>query len=298
MRVLITGGTGQLGLALARECESHSDTVLSAGSEQLDISDREMVLQAVGAWRPEVIIHCGAWTDVDGCERDPSKAMRVNAWGSRNVAEAAANVGARVVGVSTDYVFDGRGGGPAGGLGYTEWDPTNPINVYGRSKFAGERELLDRLGGDACVVRTAWVCGPDGKNFLKTMLRVADAGAAENSPVTVVDDQHGSPTFTDELARVLRELAVQRVSGVFHASNSGSTTWHGFAQKIFLATGHNGDRVKPVSSADLLPTRPAERPAYSLLDSIALDGLGLRPMDDWQVALERNLRAMERFTGA
>jgi dTDP-4-dehydrorhamnose reductase len=297
MRVLVTGGTGQLGIAVAKECEINNDTVLCAGSAELDVSNRELVLQVFGAWRPEVIIHCGAWTDVDGCETDVAKAMRINAWGSRNVAEAAANVGARVVAVSTDYVFDGLGAGPAGGEAYHEWDETNPLNAYGRSKLAGEREVLSRLGGDGCVVRTAWVCSPDGKNFLKTMLRVADAGAAENSPVTVVDDQHGSPTFTDDLARVLRELAVRRVSGVYHAANKGPTTWHGFAKAIFAASGHDAARVVPIKSADLLPARPAARPAYSLLDSLALDALGLRPMDDWSVALERNLRTMDRFSG-
>ncbi len=298
MRVLVTGGTGQLGLAVAKECESNQDTVLSAGSLQLDVSNREQVLQVAGAWRPEVIVHCGAWTDVDGCETDVVKGMRINAWGSRNIAEAAELVGARVVAVSTDYVFDGKGGGPTGGQAYNEWDEPNPINAYGRSKLAGEREIMGRLGGDACVVRTAWVCSPDGKNFLKTMLRVADAGAETNGVVTVVDDQHGSPTFTDDLARVLRELAVRRVAGVYHAANRGPTTWHGFAAAIFAMSGHDASRVVAVKSDELLPIRPAPRPAYSLLDSVALDSLGLREMDPWPVALERNLRNMSRFVGA
>ncbi len=298
MRVLITGGTGQLGLALQRTCMAAGDEVNSLGSAQCSVADREAVLQVVGAWRPTVIMHCGAWTDVDGCEQNPEHAMLVNAWGSRNVAEAAAQVGARVVGVSTDYVFDGRGAGPAGGRPYNEWDETNPLNEYGRSKLAGERELIDRLGGDACIVRTAWVCGAEGKNFLRTMLRVADEGAAEARPVTVVDDQHGSPTFTDDLAAVLRELAVRRVGGVFHVSNPGRTTWHGFAAAIFAMSGHNPDRVKPVSSADLLPVRPAPRPGFSLLGSVARDALGLHPLAEWQVALERTLRTMGRFAGA
>ncbi len=295
MRVLITGGTGQLGMALIRECTAHADEVLAAGSAELDVSNREQVLQVVGAWRPEVILHSGAWTDVDGCEADPVRAMRINAWGSRNVAEAADYVDARVVGLSTDYVFDGRGAGPQGGGAYHEWESPNPISQYGRSKLAGEREMLERLGGRACVVRTAWVCGPDGKNFLKTMLRVADQGADASTPVTVVDDQHGSPTFTDDLARVVRQLAVRRVGGVFHASNRGPTTWFDFARAIFAASGHDAERVRPVSSKDLQPQRPAPRPAFSLLDSVALDALGLAPMDDWPVALERALRTLDRF---
>jgi dTDP-4-dehydrorhamnose reductase len=294
MRMLVTGGTGQLGQAMVREAERHGDTVLAAGSSELNLANREQVLQVVGAFRPEAIIHGGAWTDVDGCELDSRRAFLINAWGSRVVAEAAELVGARVVGVSTDYVFDGNGGGPAGGEAYTEWDQPDPLNVYGRSKLAGERELLERLGGSACVVRTAWVCGPDGKNFLKTMLRLADEGAAEAKAVSVVNDQHGSPTFTDDLARVLRELAVRRVSGVFHASNQGPTTWWEFAAEIFRIAGHDPGRVLPVSTAELLPARPAARPAFSLLDSVARDALGLASMPDWRASLKTALTALGR----
>ena len=293
MRVLITGGSGQLGLALTRVCAAAGDEVNALASADCDVSDREAVLQLVGAWRPSVIMHSGAWTDVDGCELDSERAMRVNAWGCRNVAEAADFVGARVVGVSTDYVFDGRG--PVGGRAYHEWDATAPINEYGRSKLAGERELLGRLGGDACVVRTAWVCGPEGKNFLLTMLRLAEQGKSEGSPVSVVTDQHGAPTFTDDLARVLRELAVRRVGGVFHASNAGRTTWHEFASAIFTMAGYDATRVLPIASSELLPARPAARPAFSVLGSVARDALGLVPMDAWSVALERTLRDMGRF---
>ncbi len=191
-------------------------------------------------------------------------------------------------------------GNGAGGHGrpYNEWDDTNPINEYGRSKLAGERELLGRLAGDACVVRTAWVCGAEGKNFLRTMLRLADEGHAQASTINVVDDQHGSPTFTDDLAAVLRELAVRRVSGVFHASNPGRTTWHGFAQAIFAMAGHDPSRVLAVSSAEMLAARPAPRPGFSLLGSVARDALGLQPMAQWPDALERTLRTMGRFAGA
>jgi dTDP-4-dehydrorhamnose reductase len=294
MRVLVTGGSGQLGLALGRTLERHGDDSLILGSTQLDVSDRELVLQVVGAYRPEVIIHGGAWTDVDGCETDPIRAFRVNAWGSRVIGEAAELVGARVVGVSTDYVFDGRGGGATGGLAYHEWDATSPLNQYGRSKLAGEQELLDRLGGHACVARTAWVCGPDGKNFLKTMLRLADQGAADNTTITVVNDQHGSPTFTDDLAAALRELAVKRAAGVFHVSNPGATTWFDFAAEIFRRAGHNPDRVLPVSTDELLPKRPAPRPAFSLLGSVARDAFGLTPLPEWPVSLGRTLQIMGR----
>jgi dTDP-4-dehydrorhamnose reductase len=295
MRVLITGGTGQLGMAVADVCLQAGDEVLSPGHSDLDVANREQVLQVTGAWRPEVVIHCAAWTNVDGCEQEPRKAMQANAWGSRVVAEAA-DIVARVVAVSTDYVFNGKGSGLNGGLAYTEWDTPDPLNEYGRSKLAGEREVMERLGARGCVVRTAWVCGPDGNNFLKTMLRLADHGADERKTISVVDDQHGSPTFTLDLARVLRELAVRRASGVFHASNPGPTTWHEFAQQIFERSGHDAGRVLPVSTEELLPKRPAPRPAFSLLDSVALDGFGVPRMRDWHEALDDTLRGMGRLS--
>jgi dTDP-4-dehydrorhamnose reductase len=294
MRVLVTGGTGQLGQALARTLGAAGDDFSLWSSSDLDVGNREQVLQIVGGMRPDVIIHGGAWTDVDGCETDPERAYRINAWGSRVVAEAADLCGARVVGVSTDYVFSGRGGGPGDGRAYHEWDATDPLNEYGRSKLAGEHELLNRLGSRACVVRTAWVCGPDGKNFLKTMLRLAEAGAADRSTLTVVNDQHGSPTFTDDLALAIRELAVRRASGVVHVSNPGATTWFDFAAEIFRRAGHDPSRVIPVTTEELLPKRPAPRPKFSLLGSMARDGFGITPLPEWPASLQRALVALGR----
>jgi dTDP-4-dehydrorhamnose reductase len=234
-----------------------------------------------------VVLHTAAWTNVDGCETDPDRAYLVNAMGTRNVAEAARLVGARVVGVSTDYVFDGRGTGPSGGGAYNEWDATGPISHYGRSKLGGEHELIDLLGPDATVVRTSWVCGEHGSNFVKTMLRLAVEGAGEQRPVTVVDDQHGTPTFTPDLAATIRLLALHRMPGRFHVSNAGPTTWFEVARAVFAAAGQPPERVRPVTTAQLLPARPAPRPAWSVLDNAGLRAVGLPALGDWHEPLER-----------
>ena len=198
----------------------------------------------------------------------------MNALGTRHVAEGARIAGARVLYVSTDYVFDGRATTP-----YTEWDATNPLSMYGRSKLAGERELC---GGDT-VVRTSWVCGLDGSNFVKTMLRVA----AERETLTVVADQHGCPTFTPDLAATIKLLVVHRRPGVFHVTNQGPTTWFAFARAILAAAGLDPDRVHPITSAELDPPRPAPRPAYSVLDNAALRLSDIPLLPDWHESLER-----------
>ena len=289
MRALVTGANGQLGLEVARVWGAAGDELMLCAHSDLDVADREATLQAIGASQPDVVLHLGAWTNVDGCETDPARAYASNAIGSRNVAEASALIGARVVYVSTDYVFDGRGNGSGPAGGYTEWDATGPVSHYGRSKLGGEQETRSILGPAATVVRTSWVCGEFGNNFVKTMLRLALDPAAK--PVTVVDDQRGCPTFTADLAVTLRQLAVGRYPGVFHASNEGALTWCGFARAIFEAAGANSDRVTPISSDQLVPVRPAPRPAFSVLDNAALRGVGLAALPPWQPALEQCVRA-------
>jgi dTDP-4-dehydrorhamnose reductase len=275
VRVLITGAGGQLGHDLERAFagDAHHD-VVACTRDRLDLASRDSVLQAITTVAPDAVIHAGAWTNVDGCETDPDEAWRVNALGTRHVAEAARLVGARVLYVSTDYVFDGTATTP-----YTEWSPTNPLSMYGRSKLAGEHEL----GPDDGVVRTSWVCGVDGTNFVKTMLRVA----AERDTVTVVDDQHGCPTFTADLAAAVKLLVVHRRPGVFHVTNQGATTWFGFARAIFAAAGLDRERVHPITTAELHPPRPAPRPAYSVLDNAALRLSDLPLLADWHEPLER-----------
>lgn len=290
MTILVTGGNGQLGTELGFVLSAAGDDAMIASSAELDVTDRDLVHQVLGAVRPEVVIHGGAWTNVDGCELDPQRAFAVNALGSRHVAEASANIGAHVIYLSTDYVFDGRGTGPQGGGAYNEWDQPNPVSHYGRSKLGGELEMQRVLGVDATIVRASWVVGRFGSNFVKTMLGLAANPA--NERVTVVDDQRGCPTFTADLAPMLRRLAIGRFPGTFHVSNAGPVSWFEFAQAIFSAAGHDSGRVVPIASAELLPARPAPRPAVSVLENAALRGYGLGEMPAWQSALRDTVDAL------
>lgn len=294
MRVLITGANGQLGQELQRVCAGAGDHVVALTRAQLDVTKREEVLQHLGAIAADVVLHTAAWTNVDGCELDPTRAYEINAMGCRHLAEAANLTGARVVGVSTDYVFNGAGTGPNGGGPYNEWDSTAPVSHYGRSKLGGEQELTTLLGPDATIVRTSWVCGEFGSNFVKTMVRLAREGAAESKVVTVVDDQHGTPTFTPHLAATIRALAVSRLPGLFHVSNADPTTWFHVAQAVFEAAGEDPHRVRPVSTAELLPQRPAARPQYSVLDNAALRAVGLPALADWQEPLAELVAALRQ----
>jgi dTDP-4-dehydrorhamnose reductase len=280
VRVLITGAGGQLGHDLQRAFagDPHHEVVACTRAE-LDLSSRDSVLQVVTTVAPDVVVHAGAWTNVDGCETEPDRAWRVNALGTRHVAEGSRLAGARVLYVSTDYVFDGTATSP-----YTEWSPTNPLSMYGASKLAGEREL----GPGDTVVRTSWVCGPDGANFVKTMLRLA----GERESLTVVHDQHGCPTFTPDLAAAIKLLAVRRLPGVFHVTNQGATTWFEFARAIFAAAGLDPGRVQPIPTSELQPARPAPRPAFSVLDNAALRLCDLPLLPDWQAPLERMVKEL------
>jgi dTDP-4-dehydrorhamnose reductase len=277
-RVLITGAAGQLGRDLVDEFAAGGDgsahDVLALDHAQLDVSDRDAVLQALGSIHPEVVVHTAAWTAVDACEADPDRAMAVNALGTRHVAEGARRVGAHVCYISTDYVFDGRATRP-----YTEWDEPNPLSVYGRSKLAGEHEL----DPEHAIVRTSWVCGRHGANIVHTVLRLA----AEGGPLRFVDDQLGCPTFTMDLAQTVRSLALSRRPGVFHVTNQGATTWFGLAQAIMTAAGRDPDRVEPITTDALRPRRAAPRPANSVLDNAALRLSGLPRLRPWPEPLQR-----------
>ena len=280
MRILVTGAGGQLGTDLV--AAGHRYEMVAATSAMLDVGDRDMVLAAVTSTAPDLIIHAAAWTAVDACESDPERAYRVNAFGCRNVAEAARLTGAHLVAVSTDYVFDGSKQDP-----YVEWDPTGPLSVYGRSKLAGEQEIAALLPG-ATIARTAWVCGVHGSNMVKTILRLA----AGEGPLRFVDDQRGCPTFTEDLAGMLLQLGIGRRPGVFHVTNQGPTTWYGFARDVLAAAGHDPERVAPISTADLDPPRPAPRPANSVLDNAALRMSGIALLPDHHESLERTVKAL------
>ena len=277
MKVLVTGAGGQLGRDLVAACDR--DDVVACDHATLDVTDRDAVLSAITSVRPDAVVHTAAWTAVDACESDPDRAFQINALGTRHVAEACRRAGAHLVYVSTDYVFDGTAPMP-----YVEWDQPNPLSVYGRSKLGGEQEV----GPDDAIVRISWVCGAHGSNMVKTVLRLA----AEHDRLTFVDDQRGCPTFTADLAPLLRALAVSRRPGTFHATNQGATTWFEFARAVLAAAGQDPRRVDPIPTSALQPPRPAPRPANSVLDNAALRLSGWPLLDDWHEPLERLVKEL------
>ena len=280
MRVLVTGADGQVGRELVTVFAAAGHDVVATDQTDLDVGDRDQVLQVVATTRPSAVVHAAAWTAVDACQGNPDQAFRINALAVRHVAEAARRFEAHVCHLSTDYVFDGTKSGP-----YVEWDEPNPQSVYGRSKLAGERELE----ATSTLVRTAWVFGRHGTNMVKTVLRLA----AERDELAFVDDQRGSPTFAADLAAKILELVVARRPGTFHVTNQGATTWYEFARAVLSAAGLDPDRVRPIATADMTPPRPAPRPANSVLDNAALRLSGLSLLPPWQESLDRLVQALK-----
>ncbi|MGH9136830.1 MAG: dTDP-4-dehydrorhamnose reductase [Acidimicrobiales bacterium] len=284
MKVLVTGAGGQLGHDVADVCVSAGDDVVALDHAALDVGDRDAAVGTICSIRPDVVVNCGAWTAVDACEGDPDRAFRVNALGARHVADGSARAGAHLVQVSTDYVFDGTKT-----TAYLEWDDPNPLSVYGRSKLGGEREVRWTLPGSA-IVRTAWVCGAHGRNMVRTVLDLMAADPRRE--LAFVDDQRGSPSFTRDLAVAIRRLAVGRLPGTFHVTNQGETTWYDFVRDILDAGGWSPDQVRPITTADLDPPRPAPRPANSVLDNAALRLSGLPLLPHYRESLDRLLKEM------
>jgi dTDP-4-dehydrorhamnose reductase len=307
-RVLVTGANGQLGRdvrdvlaggipvggvpageldgTLLPTVTPGTFEVLATDIDTLDLVDRDAVRDAVDGFRPDLILHGGAYTAVDACESDPDTAFAVNALGTRHMAEAAAAVGAHLVYVSTDYVFDGSADRP-----YVEWDQPAPRSIYGRSKLGGEVEVRTVCGASGTVVRTAWVSGAHGANMVKTVLRLATA--TPDGALRFVDDQHGCPTFTADLARAVVRLGTDRRPGTFHVTNQGETTWFGFVRATMTAAGFDPERVEPITTSDLDPASyPAPRPANSRLDNAALRLSGLPAMPPWQDGLARLVVAL------
>lgn len=282
MRVLITGAGGQLGIDLVRCCEMAGDDVTAVDHAVLDITDRDAVHGAVSSLQPDVVINCAAWTAVDACEGDPDRALVVNGLAVRWLAESCDRAGARLVQVSTDYVFDGSLDRP-----YLEWDDTAPQSVYGMTKLLGEREALV-LGASATVVRTSWVCGQNGANMVTTIMRLAD----QHPELAFVADQIGHPTFTADLAPMVRRLAVERRSGIHHVTNQTPTSWYGFACDVVAAMGKNPDMVRPITTAELQPPRPAPRPANSVLDNAVLRMAGVPLLRDFREPLHETVQAL------
>jgi dTDP-4-dehydrorhamnose reductase len=292
VRILITGAYGQLGRDLADALAGRvpdggvrcallgpegprpglEHEVLGTDIDTMPVNDRDAVQHVFADFRPELVLHGGAYTAVDQCETDVDGAYSVNAIGTRHVADAAAAVGAHMVYVSTDYVFDGTGTRP-----YREWDPVCPTSVYGMSKLAGEREC--RPG--TTIVRTSWLCGAHGKNIVRTALRLAEG----DGELRFVDDQQGSPTFTADLAPTIVTLGLDRRPGTFHATGSGVTTWFGLVRQVFTLAGADPERVQPIKTSDR--NDPAPRPAYSVLDNMALRLSGLPALPAWEESLAR-----------
>lgn len=282
MRVLVTGAAGQLGLDVAAFCAAAGDEVAAFDRATLDICSRSDVLGAVTTVQPDVVINCAAWTAVDACEADPDRALAANGVAVRWLAEAAHRTGAHLVQVSTDYVFDGTLDRP-----YHEWDDTDPQSVYGLTKLIGEQEAL-ALGPSAAVVRTSWVCGVHGANMVKTIMRLA----SERDALAFVADQVGHPTFTHDLAPALRRIALDRLSGVVHATNQTACSWYQFAGAVVAAMGKDPGMVQPIATADLQPPRPAPRPANSVLDNAALRMAGYPMLRDFRDPLAETVAAL------
>ncbi|MFP5310283.1 MAG: dTDP-4-dehydrorhamnose reductase [Actinomycetes bacterium] len=277
MKVLVTGAGGQLGLDLVDAYEGHE--VVGLTHADLDVADEAAVLGTVTDHEPDLVVNSAAWTAVDACESDPDRAHAVNALGPWWLARACHLVGATLVHISTDYVFDGVGfvGMDGQRRPYDELDPVRPINVYGRSKAFGERLVRETLR-EHHIVRTAWVCGARGNNFVRTMLRVG----REHGAARVVDDQIGSPTFTRDLAIAIRELSVSGRYGTVHRTNAGACSWHDLAAATFELAGLDVELTR-MSSDEL--DRPAPRPSWSVLSARHATTSGLTPMRHWRDGL-------------
>ena len=278
MRVLITGANGMVAKATAEHCRSVGDEVFALTRSEMDISDLPSVRSALEAISPEAIINCAAYTNVDGAESEPQKAYAANVLGVENLATAACDIDSRLVTISTDYVFDGAKKGF-----YDQRDTPKPRGVYAVTKRQGELAAM-QANGRTVVVRTGWIYGHGGTNFLCIM----DKLMAEGKPVKAIKDSFGTPTFAGDLAVRLRELAELDMPAVFHVTNSGpGTSYLGFAEKIRELCGFDAALIEPVSKDDL--QRPAPRPTNSKIACLFSERLGLDPMPDWDDALRRFL---------
>ncbi|MDX6421596.1 MAG: dTDP-4-dehydrorhamnose reductase [Trebonia sp.] len=296
-RWLVTGAAGMLGRDLTNLLQARGEEFTPLARADLNITDQAAVAKAVSLVKPDVVVNCAAWTAVDAAEEREEEAFAINAHGAANLAAACASAGALLVHPSTDYVFDGHASAP-----YAEDAPTAPAGAYGRTKLAGEQAVRAALPDASYIVRTAWLYGAHGKNFLKTMLRLARNGTAPG----VVADQHGQPTWTADVAAQIYALIDKSApTGIYHATSAGQTTWFGFAEEIFtLYQGHgqgqdqgqeeDSERLRltprPVTTADY-PT-PAKRPAYSVLGHEAWRAAGIAPISDWKDALHRAFPAI------
>jgi dTDP-4-dehydrorhamnose reductase len=275
MRLLVTGAGGMLGQDLVHAARAAGHDPVAPSRAQLDVTVRAAIAAAVAHAAPDAIVNCAAWTDVDGAESERAAASAVNGAGAGHVAVAAADAGASLVHVSTDYVFDGRAH-----EAYRESAPTGPLSAYGATKLEGE-QAVERAGGEHTIARSSWLFGAGGPNFVETMLRLG----AERDAVSVVTDQVGCPTFTGHLAEALVAIAAEGPRGLVHVAGAGSCSWHDFAVEIFAQAGVDC-RVDPATTAEM--ARPAPRPAFSVLASERADAPRL---PDWREGLAAYLAA-------
>ncbi len=280
MKVLVTGVKGQLGYDVVNELEKRGHTAIGTDVEEMDITDAEKVREVLNAEKPDAVIHCAAYTAVDAAEDNVELCRKINAEGTENIAKACKELGCKLLYVSTDYVFNGEGERP--------WEPDDerePLNVYGQTKYEGEL-AVEKYVEKFFIVRIAWVFGINGKNFIKTMLRIGE----DHDELTVVADQIGSPTYTYDLARLLVDMIGSDKYGRYHATNEGLCSWYDFAVEIFRQAGMDV-RVRPVTSEEY-PAK-AKRPHNSRMDKAKLEENGFERLPNWKDALGRYLRALQ-----
>ncbi len=275
-----------LGRDVAGCLRAHGADVTGVTRAELDITDPAAVRALVGRSRPAIVVNCAAYTRVDAAEAEEEQALAVNGAGAAYLAAACAAAGARLAHISTDYVFAGDAQRP-----YAEHDRPDPRTAYGRTKLAGERAVLDLLPEDGLVIRTAWLYGGAGPSFVHSMARLAAAGQG----VPVVTDQRGQPTWTEDVARQVIALAEGAAAGIYHATSSGETTWHGLAREVFWLAGADPDLVRPITSAGL--SRLAGRPGYSVLGHGRLADGPVRPLGDWRAVLRRAWPGLSGIAG-
>ena len=279
MKVLVTGVKGQLGYDVVNELEKRGHTAIGTDVEEMDITDEGKVREVLDAEKPDAVIHCAAYTAVDAAEDNVELCRKINAEGTENIAKACKELGCKLLYVSTDYVFNGEGERP--------WEPDDerePLNVYGQTKYEGEL-AVEKYVEKFFIVRIAWVFGINGKNFIKTMLRLGE----DHDELTVVADQIGSPTYTYDLARLLVDMIGSEKYGRYHATNEGLCSWYDFAVEIFRQAGMDV-RVRPVTSEEY-PAK-AKRPHNSRMDKAKLEENGFERLPDWKDALGRYLKAL------
>lgn len=281
MKILVTGSQGLLGYEVGLVCEGQGDTVFRTDvvppSLQLDITDEAAIRSILRTMKPDWVINCAAYTDVDGCETNQDRAFELNAKAPGNLARACEEIGAKLLHISTDYVFDGSKEEP-----YTEDDQTGPTSIYGKSKRAGEIAVLEGMEHYS-IVRTQWLFGPHGKNFVSTILGIAK----DRDKISVVNDQWGSPTYSKDLAKALRLLIDCDVQGIYHVCNRGKATWYDLAGKAIELVGMSTE-VIPVATSEF--PRPAKRPAKSILSTKRFTEVTGKLMPAWQISLDKYIK--------